>query len=192
MMQLNNNYAQDQLRKLYLPLAISAFWYFRRIAARRLHDSNILESSNIAVKDAGSIAFRHLHCHLTTLDLNTLSNLHIPFIFLELIGNKREFIFPKKTPKKISLKVRYRFVTHILAPLHEFLKKSKKNDKRKTQWNAECINAFNKCKNQLANVTLLAHPSQDADLALMTDASVFGLGTSLNEITSDGLSNCIW
>ncbi|GFT47336.1 c-Maf-inducing protein [Trichonephila clavipes] len=32
-------------------------------------------------------------------------------IFLELIGNKREFIFPKKTPKKISGKVPYRFVT---------------------------------------------------------------------------------
>ncbi|GFW37388.1 hypothetical protein TNCV_859951 [Trichonephila clavipes] len=45
------------------------------------------------------------------LELNTLSILHIPFIFLELIGNKREFIFPKKTPKKISGKVPYRFVT---------------------------------------------------------------------------------
>ncbi|GFY58559.1 pro-Pol polyprotein [Trichonephila inaurata madagascariensis] len=35
----------------------------------------------------------------------------------------------------------------------------------------EAINAFNQCKNQLANVTLLAHPSQDDDLALKTDAS---------------------
>ncbi|GFW28265.1 transposon Tf2-9 polyprotein [Trichonephila clavipes] len=32
----------------------------------------------------------------------------------------------------------------------------------------------------------LAHLSQDADLALMTDASDFGLGASLNEITRDG------
>ncbi|GFY31578.1 hypothetical protein TNCV_4694221 [Trichonephila clavipes] len=30
---------------------------------------------------------------------------------LELIENKREFIFPKKTPKEISRKVPYRFVT---------------------------------------------------------------------------------
>ncbi|GFY37595.1 transposon Ty3-I Gag-Pol polyprotein [Trichonephila inaurata madagascariensis] len=73
---------------------------------------------------------------------------------------------------------------HIQAPLHEFLKNSKRNDKREVEWNAEAINAFNQCKNQLANVTLLAHPSQDADLALMTDASDFGLGASLNEITS--------
>ncbi|GFY60097.1 uncharacterized protein TNIN_268131 [Trichonephila inaurata madagascariensis] len=79
-----------------------------------------------------------------------------------------------------------KYAAHIQAPLHEFLKNSKRNDKREVEWNAEAINAFNQCKNQLANVTLLAHPSQDADLALMTDASDFGLGASLNEITSHG------
>ncbi|GFX88868.1 retrovirus-related Pol polyprotein from transposon 17.6 [Trichonephila clavipes] len=61
-----------------------------------------------------------------------------------------------------------------------------KNDKREVQWITESINAFNQCKNQLANVTLLAYPSQDADLALMTDARDFSLGAFLNEITSDG------
>ncbi|GFX35038.1 mariner Mos1 transposase [Trichonephila clavipes] len=54
----------------------------------------------------------------TTLDLNTLSSLHIPFIFLELIGNIREFIFPEKTPKKISGKVPYRFVSHTCIENH--------------------------------------------------------------------------
>ncbi|GFW31529.1 hypothetical protein TNCV_4419641 [Trichonephila clavipes] len=47
-----------------------------------------------------------------SLQRSTLSTLHIPFIFLKLIGNIREFIFPKKTPKKISGKVPYRFVTN--------------------------------------------------------------------------------
>ncbi|GFW94166.1 tigger transposable element-derived protein 6 [Trichonephila clavipes] len=79
-------------------------------ATRRLHESNLLESSSNAFKDTGSIAYHQLACYLATLDLNTLSNLNIPFIFLELIGNKREFIFPRKTPKKISGKVPYRFV----------------------------------------------------------------------------------
>ncbi|GFU68373.1 transposable element Tcb2 transposase [Trichonephila clavipes] len=83
-----------------------------RLAARHLDESNLLESSKNAFKVAGSIAFHHLPCYLATLDLNTLSNLNIPFIFLELIGNKREFMFPKKTPKKISGKVPYRFVTN--------------------------------------------------------------------------------
>ncbi|GFV35898.1 hypothetical protein TNCV_2866571 [Trichonephila clavipes] len=73
----------------------------------------MLESSNTAFKVAGSIAFHHPHCYLTTLVLNTLSNLNIPFISLELIRNKREFTFPKKTPKKIIGKVPYRFVTKL-------------------------------------------------------------------------------
>ncbi|GFW60904.1 hypothetical protein TNCV_4871151 [Trichonephila clavipes] len=82
-----------------------------RLAARRLHESNLLESSSNAFKVTGSIAFHHLSCYFATLNLNTLSNLNIPYLFLELIGNKREFIFPRKTPKKISGKVPYRFVT---------------------------------------------------------------------------------
>ncbi|GFW37527.1 hypothetical protein TNCV_861341 [Trichonephila clavipes] len=86
-----------------------------RLAARRLHESNLLESSSNAFKDTGSIAYHHLSCYLTTLDLNTLSNLNIPYIFLELIGNKREFIFPRKTPKKISGKVPYIFVASVAS-----------------------------------------------------------------------------
>ncbi|GFU79948.1 hypothetical protein TNCV_578281 [Trichonephila clavipes] len=84
-----------------------------RLAERRLHESNLLESSSYAFNVTGSIAYHHLSCFLATLDLNTLSNLNIPYFFLELIGNKREFIFPRKTPKKISRKVPYRFVTHL-------------------------------------------------------------------------------
>ncbi|GFW58814.1 hypothetical protein TNCV_4046531 [Trichonephila clavipes] len=81
------------------------------LAARRLHESNLLESSSNAFKVTGSIAYHRLSCYLATLDLNTLSNLNIPYLFLELIGNEREFMFPRKTPKKISGKVPYRFVT---------------------------------------------------------------------------------
>ncbi|GFU93600.1 hypothetical protein TNCV_3401721 [Trichonephila clavipes] len=98
------------VRELYLPLAYISFLV--RLAARRLHESNLLESSSNAFKDTGSIAYHHLSCYLATLDLNILSNLNIPYLFLELIGNKREFIFPRKTPKKISGKVPYRFVTN--------------------------------------------------------------------------------
>ncbi|GFW93138.1 uncharacterized protein TNCV_3888791 [Trichonephila clavipes] len=81
------------------------------VAARRLHESNHFESSSFAFNAIGSIAYHHLSCYLATLDLNTLSNLNIPNFFLELIGNKREFIFLRKTPKKISGKVPYIFVT---------------------------------------------------------------------------------
>ncbi|GFX42129.1 hypothetical protein TNCV_2135441 [Trichonephila clavipes] len=88
-----------------------AWCFLVRLAARRLHESNLLEYSSNAFEITSSIAIHHLSCYLAKLALNTLSNLNIPFIFLEYIGNKREFIFPKKTPKKISGKVPYRFVT---------------------------------------------------------------------------------
>ncbi|GFS49250.1 transposon Tf2-6 polyprotein [Trichonephila inaurata madagascariensis] len=79
-------------------------------------------------------------------------------------------------PEKVELIANYKTTYHSSSDLGVALK-----------WNAEAINAFNQRKNQLANVTLLAHPSQDADLAFMTNDSDFGLGASLNEITSDGL-----
>ncbi|GFY73529.1 transposon Tf2-11 polyprotein [Trichonephila inaurata madagascariensis] len=109
---------------------------------------------------------------------------------VELIANYKQPTTVRDLRKFLGILNFYRKflpkAAHIQAPLHEFLKNSKRNDKREVKWNAEAINAFNQCKNQLANVTLLAHPSQDADLALMTDASDFGLGASLNEITSHG------
>ncbi|GFW10073.1 hypothetical protein TNCV_4208381 [Trichonephila clavipes] len=87
-------------------------------------DIDLLAQQNNEFKDTGSIAYHHLSCYLDTLDLNTLSNLNIPYIFLELIENKCEFIFPRKTPKKISGKVPYRFVTIPSKKKTGFIRKS--------------------------------------------------------------------
>ncbi|GFV45634.1 structural maintenance of chromosomes protein 2-2 [Trichonephila clavipes] len=97
---------------------MKSFSFLERLAARRLHEYNLLESSSNAFKVTGSIAYHHLSCYLATLDLNALSNLNIPYLFLELIGNKSEFIFPRKTPKKISGKFPYRFVTELKFITH--------------------------------------------------------------------------
>ncbi|GFU30940.1 hypothetical protein TNCV_1406511 [Trichonephila clavipes] len=70
--------------ELYLPLAYISFLV--RLAARRLHESNLFESSSFAFNVIGSLAYHHMSCYLATLDLNTLSNLNIPNFFLELIG----------------------------------------------------------------------------------------------------------
>ncbi|GFX43027.1 hypothetical protein TNCV_2710721 [Trichonephila clavipes] len=52
-----------------LPYTQGLLWYLARTRDMASHDpipiprgSNILESSNIGVKVAGSIAFHHLHC----------------------------------------------------------------------------------------------------------------------------------
>ncbi|GBO02626.1 Transposon Ty3-I Gag-Pol polyprotein [Araneus ventricosus] len=57
------------------------------------------------------------------------------------------------------------------ALLHEYLKGSKKKDKRKIQWTDEAEKQFEKCKNDLANATLLSFPNSELPLSLFTDAS---------------------
>ncbi|GFV00494.1 hypothetical protein TNCV_3644721 [Trichonephila clavipes] len=57
--------------------------------------------------------------HAVTLAYNALLKYRIyfayPVRFSELIGNIRELIIPKKTPKNISGKVPYRFVTYVMV-----------------------------------------------------------------------------
>ncbi|GFW01744.1 hypothetical protein TNCV_1232441 [Trichonephila clavipes] len=67
-----------------------------------------MESSKFEVTAAGSIAFI-----LARLNAELKYPIYFayPVHLLELIGNIREFIIPEKTPKNISGKVPYRFVT---------------------------------------------------------------------------------
>lgn len=58
----------------------------------------------------------------------------------------------------------------------------KKNDKRLIPRNEELTEAFNKCKNQLANSTLLAHPDLiNSRIAIKVDASDIAIGASLQQ-----------
>ncbi|GFX22025.1 hypothetical protein TNCV_3171761 [Trichonephila clavipes] len=65
------------------------------------------------------------------------------------------------------------------AILHEYLKGSRKNDKTKILWTEEAKENFEKCKQDLANATLLSFPDPDLQLALFTDASNFAIGSVL-------------
>lgn len=64
------------------------------------------------------------------------------------------------------------------SPLHRYLLNFKKNDKREMAWTTEAEAAFKKTKNDLADATLLAHPSADAQTRIVTDASDIGMGES--------------
>ncbi|KAJ6649306.1 Transposon Tf2-6 polyprotein [Pseudolycoriella hygida] len=63
-----------------------------------------------------------------------------------------------------------------------------KKDTRTIAWTDKAKKAFEKCKNDLVNCTLLAHPVQDAQLQLRIDASDFAVGGALEQISisSDG------
>lgn len=71
---------------------------------------------------------------------------------------------------------------HDQAILNEYLRNSKKNDKRLINWTEQANEAFNKCIQSLAKSTMLAHPKADAPLILTTDASSITIGATLEQV----------
>lgn len=67
------------------------------------------------------------------------------------------------------------------AKLNALKSGQKKNDKRPIDWTPELRNAFEKCKNQLANAALLAYPVDSAETSLWVDASDVGMGAVLQQ-----------
>lgn len=73
------------------------------------------------------------------------------------------------------------------AKLLEMIPGNKKNDKTKLTWEDETRNAFEKCKLDLSNAALLAHPSKTAELSLYVDASNIAAGAVLHQIVDEAL-----
>lgn len=71
------------------------------------------------------------------------------------------------------------------AKLYDCTAGYKKNDKREITWNQDLTEAFEECKQHLANAALLAHPKTDAKLAIMVDASDTAMGASLQQVNND-------
>lgn len=58
---------------------------------------------------------------------------------------------------------------------------NKRNDKTPIEWNEEAKIAFQKCKDDLVNATLLAYPAKNAVLSLWCDASDVSVGAVLHQ-----------
>lgn len=69
--------------------------------------------------------------------------------------------------------------------LNNYLKQSTKNDKRPIEWTAEAEEAFERCKTELTEATMLTHPRLNATLALTTDASDNAIGAVLEQKEED-------
>ncbi len=69
----------------------------------------------------------------------------------------------------------------ISAPLNSFLK-NKAKPKDTIQWTPEADTAFQNLKHAIADAALLAHPSPDAKLSLMVDASNTSIGASVQQL----------
>lgn len=59
---------------------------------------------------------------------------------------------------------------------------NKKNDTTPIKWTDETIIIFNECKKDLADFTVLAHPSPHAQLSLSVDASDTAVGAALHQM----------
>ncbi|GFR32454.1 retrovirus-related Pol polyprotein from transposon opus [Trichonephila clavata] len=80
-----------------------------------------------------------------------------------------------------------RFIPHAArtqAVLNNYLKGAKKNDRTPILWAEESAVAFEKCKKDPAEATVLYHPSADASLAIVVDASDTAVGDALHQQTS--------
>lgn len=83
-----------------------------------------------------------------------------------------------------------RFLPHaarMQANLNNYLKGSKKNDKREINWTKQTTNEFETCKKLIADATLLAHPKPDAKLVLQVDASDLAIGGALFQVIDNEL-----
>ena len=65
---------------------------------------------------------------------------------------------------------------HAQRHLNKYLKNAKKKDKTTILWDEQAEEAFEICKKKLSEVALLAFPDDEADLRLVTDASVMAMG----------------
>ncbi|GBO30384.1 Retrovirus-related Pol polyprotein from transposon 17.6 [Araneus ventricosus] len=72
------------------------------------------------------------------------------------------------------------------ASLHEFLKNSKKNDKRPVSWTDVTLAAFEKCKADIINAATLTFHAPNQQLSIMVDASDLAIGAVLHTTTSLG------
>ncbi|GBN63851.1 Retrovirus-related Pol polyprotein from transposon 17.6 [Araneus ventricosus] len=67
--------------------------------------------------------------------------------------------------------------------LHEFLKNSKKNDKRPVSWTDVTLAAFEKCKADIINAATLTFHAPNQQLSIMVDASDLAIGAVLHTTT---------
>ncbi|GBM83785.1 Transposon Tf2-9 polyprotein [Araneus ventricosus] len=72
------------------------------------------------------------------------------------------------------------------AVLNVYLKGAKKNDKTPITRTNEAKNAFEKCKHDLAEATVLYHPSVNVTLAIVVDASDNAVGAALQQQVTTG------
>uniref|UniRef100_A0A1Y1N8I8 Reverse transcriptase domain-containing protein n=1 Tax=Photinus pyralis TaxID=7054 RepID=A0A1Y1N8I8_PHOPY len=107
--------------------------------------------------------------------VQTLKNLPLPTTIQELRRTLGMFNYYRRFIKNAAAS------QHLLNNLLKG--PSKRNDKRKIEWTDEHVAAYERCRDDLANACLLAHPRHDdTPLILSIDASDVAMGAVLEQI----------
>jgi hypothetical protein len=76
---------------------------------------------------------------------------------------------------------------HTQGRLRILINGNKKNDKTPVVWTSDAEEAFQECKQALANAVTLAHPVPDTKLTLHVDASDFSIGAAIHHLNNGHL-----
>ena len=106
---------------------------------------------------------------------------------VELIKNFRKTKTREQLRRYLGMVKFYRkFIpraTETQIHLNTLLRDSRKKDKRLVEWNKTTEKAFEETKQQLAVVTRISFPKPNTELRLVTDASDFAMGATLEQLT---------
>ncbi|GFS42640.1 hypothetical protein TNIN_490661 [Trichonephila inaurata madagascariensis] len=141
--------------------------------------------------DAG-LVIKVAKCQFLQTEVDFLGH-HISVNGIEPSKEKIKVIEDFKLPETVKDLRRYlgvinfyhRFIPNAAenqAVLNNYLKGKKSNDKNKIHWTEESVQAFENSKQQLCKATVLVHPSKNAHISLMVDASDNGIGAVLQQL----------
>lgn len=152
-----------------------------RLVFERLKSHNL--AINVAKCEFGKTSLEFLG-HLITPD-----GVHPLPERVKVIQNFKKPTIAKDLKRFIATINFYRkFIPHAVEQqsiLLSMIDGNKKNDRTPLVWSAETSEAFERCKQQLADATMLAYPAKNAELSLCVDASDTAAGAVLHQIVDD-------
>ncbi|GFX50391.1 hypothetical protein TNCV_339261 [Trichonephila clavipes] len=143
------------------------------------------------LQDAG-LVIKVAKCQFLQTELDFLGH-HISVNGIEPSNERKKVIKDFKLPETVKDLRRYLEVINFYhwfipnaaenqAVLNNYLKGKKGNDKNKIHWTEELVQAFENSKQQLYKATVLVHPSENAPISLIFDASDNGTGAVLQQL----------
>lgn len=149
-----------------------------RILFKRLDDNNL--KINIDKCELGKETLNFLGHQLSALGMKPLQKK------VEAIKNFQKPTIAMELKRFLATINFYRpFLPHAVENqmiLQDLIDGNKKNDKTPIQWTEKALIAFEKCKDELCNATMLAYPAKNAELVLFVDASDHAVGSALHQV----------